>query len=200
MKTTVTEPTRHFSEQITGLKAPAKLLSSVEYENCSFSDCDFNEAKFANCRFVDCTFTACNLSVVDVGGSRFRDVVFRECKVIGVNWTKASWPKLMLSSPLKFHKCIINDSSFFGLSLEEIVIEECKAHDVDFREGNFSRANFSFTDFTHSLFGKTNLAGADLSEALNYDIDVHENNIKDARFSRHEAIRLLDSLEIELVD
>jgi len=200
MKTTVAEPTRHFSEHLTGLKSPASSISLTEYESCTFKDCDFSEMVFTGCKFIDCTFTACNLSLIEVGGSRFRDVVFRECKVIGVNWTKASWPRLALSSPLKFHKCIINDSSFFGLSLEEIVIEECKAHDVDFREGNFSRANFSFTDFTHSLFGKTSLAGADLSEAMNYDIDVHENDIKHALFSRQEAIRLLDSLEIELVD
>jgi fluoroquinolone resistance protein len=200
MKAPVDEPSKHLSEHLKGLKSSGKLLASKEYESCTFKDCDFSEVKFANCRFIDCTFTACNLSLVDVAGSSFRDVAFHECKAIGINWTKASWPKLMLSSPLKFHKCIINDSSFFGLNLEEIVMEECKAHDVDLREGNFSRANFSFTDFTNSLFGKTNLSGADMTEASNYNIDLHENNIRGARFSRHEAIRLLDCLEIELVD
>jgi hypothetical protein len=50
------------------------------------------------------------------------------------------------------------------------------------------------------LFGKTNLVSADMTEALNYNIDLHENNIKNAKFSRYEAMRLLDCLEIELVD
>jgi fluoroquinolone resistance protein len=105
-----------------------------------------------------------------------------------------------LFSPVKFFKCIINDSSFFGLSLDEIVIEACKAYDVDFREGSFSKANFTFTDFTNSLFNGTNLSGADFTEAVNYRIDINYNVINRAKFSRYEAISLLESLQIELKD
>ncbi len=74
------------------------------------------------------------------------------------------------------------------------------AHHVDFREGDFSNANFTYTDFTGCLFGNTNLTGADFSDATGYDIDIYQNVIKRAKFSRFEAVRLLDSLEIELVD
>jgi uncharacterized protein YjbI with pentapeptide repeats len=94
----------------------------------------------------------------------------------------------------------MNDSCFFGLRLEELVIQECKAHDVDFREGNFSEADFTYTDFANSLFAETNLAGANFIEAISYTIDIYHNEIKRAKFSRYEAVRLLDSLNIELVD
>ena len=80
------------------------------------------------------------------------------------------------------------------------MLEECRARDVDFREGDFSQANFTYSDFSGSFFSKTNLSGADFTEATNYDIDVFQNRIEQARFSRFEAVRLLDSLEIELVD
>lgn len=60
-------------------------------------------------------------------------------------------------------------------------MEECKAHDVDFRDGSFCRAVFTYTDFTNSLFGKTNLSGADFSEATNYDIDIFNNKISKAK-------------------
>ena len=130
----------------------------------------------------------------------FSDVFIEGCKVIGVDWTRASWSQYALASPIKLFKSIINDSSFFGLSLEEIEIEECKAHDVDFREGNFSQANFSHTDFTNSLFNNTNLTGASFIEATNYNIDIYFNEITKAKFSRFEAVRLLDSLNVELVD
>ena len=76
---------------------------------------------------------------------RFSDVVFEECKLIGIDWTKARWPNISLCSPIKFFKCILNDSIFMGLTLDEIVIEACKAHEVDFREGSFCDADFSFT-------------------------------------------------------
>ena len=94
----------------------------------------------------------------------------------------------------------MNDSSFFGLNLSELVFRECKAHNVDFAEGQFQNADFSFSDFTESTFNNTNLTGVNFTEATDYNIDIYSNIIKNARFSRHEAVQLLSSLEIELVD
>ncbi|WP_281662138.1 MULTISPECIES: pentapeptide repeat-containing protein [Halomonadaceae] len=95
---------------------------------------------------------------------------------------------------------VLNDSSFYGLSLQDLVLEECKAHNVDFREGDFSNSNFTYSDLSGCFFVNTNLTGADFSEASDYNIDIYRNIIKKAKFSRFEAVRLLDSLEIELVD
>lgn len=190
----------YWSETFKGLDLSCLEISSKEFDGCTFSACDFSEATLKNCNFVDCEFTQCNLSMVKIEYSKFNDVVFNESKLIGVNWTKVSWPGLLLSAPIKFYKSIVNDCSFYGLSLHELVLEECKAHSVDFREGDFSSANFSHTDLSGSFFTNTNLSGADFSEATNYDIDIYQNEIKRATFSRYEAVRLLDSLEIELVD
>jgi uncharacterized protein YjbI with pentapeptide repeats len=110
------------------------------------------------------------------------------------------WPNIATFSPLKFVGCILNSATFFGLNLDEIVIKDCKAHDVDFREGSFCNSDFSFTDFTNSLFSHTNLSGTDFTEAVNYRIDLNFNQIKGAKFSRYEAVSLLEGLEIELVD
>ena len=90
--------------------------------------------------------------------------------------------------------------SFFRLGLEQIVLKECKAHGVDFREGNFRGSNFTSTDFSGSMFNKTNLIGANFTNAINYNINIYLNDIKKAKFSRYEAVRLLDSIGIELVD
>lgn len=188
------------SQSFNNLNMSGIELTSKEFEGCIFKACDFSEAVFNKSKFVDCQFTGCNLSLIKIEQSQFFDVVFEECKVVGVDWTRASWSQYVFCSPIKFYKSIINDSSFFGLSLEELEIEECKAHDVDFREGNFSSANFYNTDFTNSLFNKTNLTGASFIEAINYNIDIHFNEVSKAKFSRLEALRLLEGLGIELVD
>jgi uncharacterized protein YjbI with pentapeptide repeats len=119
---------------------------------------------------------------------------------VGVDWTRADWPRFPAAGQLNFHGCTLNDSSFFGLPLQECIFDTCKARDVDFREANLTDAHCSFTDFAGALFGKTNLSGADLSGAIDYNIDVFDNRIKGAKFSRSEAVRLLTSLEIVLVD
>lgn len=190
----------YYSQHFTNLEVSGQEISAKEFEDCQFKECNFSETQFRNCKFIDCTFIKCNLSNAKVAYSRFSNVDFDECKVIGVDWTRASWSDLALASPLKFTQCILNDSSFFALKLPEIILEGCKAHDVDFREGNFYEGNFSYTDFSNSLFQNTNLQAVDFTEAANYDIDIYQNVIKGAKFSSFEAVRLLASLEIELVD
>ncbi len=190
----------YFSKTFDNLEAAGESFNEVTFENCLFQQCNFSDTRFYKCKFVDCVFTASNLSNVKVDYSKFFDTRFKESKLVGVDWTKADWPRFNLTALISFTECIINDSSFFGLALSGLELEHCKAHDVDFRQGNFDKAKFSYTDFTNSLFLKTNLREADFSEAENYDIDIFNNEIKAARFSRHEAVRLLNSLDIELMD
>jgi fluoroquinolone resistance protein len=188
------------SKTFRGLDAAGASYSGIVFENCNFENSNFSATRFYKCKFVECVFTNSNLSNIKVDYSKFVDVIFNQCKLVGVDWTKADWPRFNFTSPLKFSECVINDSSFFGLNLRELQLEYCRVHDVDFRNGNFAKANFTFSDFTHSLFMKTNLKETDFSEAEHYDIDIFNNEITAARFSRHEAIRLLNSLDIELVD
>jgi uncharacterized protein YjbI with pentapeptide repeats len=101
---------------------------------------------------------------------------------------------------MKFQRCILNDSSFFGLTLNELNLDEFKLHDADFREGNFDNSSMRYCDFSHSLFMQTSLQHVDFSESVGYAIDVLNNRITGAKFSRFEALNLLDSLGIELVD
>ena len=190
----------YFEQVFTDLNLASEIIVAKEFDGCTFESCDFSEMTFRQCKFSDCRFLKCNLSVIDIDNSKFTDVLFEDCKIIGVDWTKGVWPGLALGSPIGFKRCAIDASSFYGLSLKGVAIERCRAHDVDFREADFSRSNFSYTDLSNSLFGNTNLSNANFFEAFNYAIDVNQNVIAGAKFSRLEALRLLEGLGIELVD
>ncbi|MCJ8318255.1 MAG: pentapeptide repeat-containing protein [Colwellia sp.] len=189
-----------YSQNFNNKDFSCQILDSIEFEDCSFEECNFSNATFKQCKFIECRFVKCNLSMVNIAYSQFNDVCFETSKIVGIDWTKGNWPNLALFSPIKFTDCIINDCLFFGLELKELVLENCKAHDVDFREGDFSQSNFSYSDFSNSLFSKTNLQGVNFIEASNYQIDIYNNNITKAKFSRYQAVALLDSLDIELSD
>lgn len=188
------------SEIFQSITADGQTLRSKVFEDCGFSGCNLAAATLADCKFVDCTFTGCNLSNVKISGTRFAGVEFNESKMLGIDWTRATWPRVAVGAPLTFRKSILNDSTFLGLTLEEMVLEDCKAHGVDFRDANLARGSFVRTDFRGALFGKTNLTETDFSGAMDYSIDVFDNRIERARFTRGEALSLLDSLGIELVD
>jgi fluoroquinolone resistance protein len=183
----------------TDLSYVQETISRKTFESCVFESCDFTESFFDACSFKDCQFTKCKLTAVNVRNSKFSDVQFHDSKVLGVDWTKAYWRGLDLGAALCFKACLVNASSFYGLKQPGITFEDCRAHDVDFREAILSRATFSGTDLTNSLFVNTNLTGADFNGATHYDIDVKKNTIKNAIFCRYEAVSLLTSLGIKLV-
>ncbi|HEY6529506.1 MAG TPA: pentapeptide repeat-containing protein [Cellvibrionaceae bacterium] len=188
------------SEHFKNIEYVGAQVNACEFLECLFEKCNFSEVIFERCKFVDCEFIQCNLSNAQLRFSKFSEVCFRDSKIIGVDWTQVAWPRFVFSAPIKFFQSILSDCSFYGLNLQELVLQECKAHNVDFRDGDFNQANFTYTDLTGSLFLNTNLSAADFSEAINYDIDVLRNIIKKAKFSRFEAMRLLDRLDIEIKD
>ncbi len=196
----LTSASQYVEEHFTKLDITDSQIDNTEFEECEFSDCDLSHSVFKGCKFINCRFTRCNLSLIKIPQSRFAETTFRECKMVGIDWTRAQWSSYQFHPELKFYQCILNDSSFLGLNLHEVVMEECKAHDVDLRETQLNNAHLTYCDFTHSLFGRTNLSGADLSESVNFNIDVLDNNLSNATFSRYEALNLLESLGINLVD
>ncbi len=190
----------NFGETFSDLDLHGESIVGKEFEACTFVNCDFSEARFQRSVFDDCRFIRCNLSVLDLSGSKFTQTAFEACKLSGVDWTKAHYSDLIVGSPYTFLNSVLDYASFYGLNMQHMVMRECRVHDADFRECDLTSADLRESDFSDSLFRNTNLGGADLTLAENYRIDIHVNTIKGARFSRYEALSLLDSLEITLVD
>lgn len=187
-------------ESLADLDLVGATLDGIRFRDCSFTRCNFSEATLARCRFSDCEFQDCNLSLAVLTGSGFDGTRFTDCKMVGINWTKAHWPRLRTAKAWVFKRCVLNDSSFFGLDLREFALIDCRAIDVDFTDANGEDADFSDTDLRDSVFARTRLVGANFSGAQNYRIDIFNNDIKRARFSLPEAVALLDSLDVELQD
>jgi len=190
----------YFEQTFKDIDLAKTELSLKEFDNCSFINCNFTEAQFDKCRFCDCEFINCNLSLITIKDCTFIDTVFDSSKVIGVNWTQAAWPRVKLHSPIQFFKCTINHSVFLGLHLSEIAIVECIAHDVDFREADLTQADLRYSDFAQSQFVKTNLIKANFKYAINYNINLLNNQVKGAKFMLPEAANLLYGLGIEIID
>ncbi|MBN1120829.1 MAG: pentapeptide repeat-containing protein [Anaerolineae bacterium] len=193
------------SDEFTGetfknLALDAITVEEKEFVGCRFVGCTFQETIFRRCRFVDCEFRACDLRMINVADSSFRDVRFEESQVIAIDWTRAAWGKAGLLNKIGFVRCVLNYSTFVGLSLPELTLIESVARDVDFSETDLSGAKFAKTDLERSRFWNTNLTGADFSGAFNYSIDPANNTIKQARFSLPEAMALLYNLDIDLDD
>lgn len=179
------------------LAEQAVRFSSIEFSDCEFSGCSFSRCSFYRCRFSNCRFRNCDLGVIEVPNSRFVDVAFSDCRVTGVDWTRAgdvTDSRLPLS--ISFERCVIDYSTFFGLQLKGSRLAECTVHEADFSEADLSEADCRKSDFTGSKFLHTNLTKADFTLATNYSINPAANIVKKARFSLPEAVSLLNGFDV----
>jgi uncharacterized protein YjbI with pentapeptide repeats len=80
-----------------------------EYNNCQFRGCYFAQIDLSDCKFIGCTFVDCNLSLIRMYRSAFRDVLFKECKMLGMRFDTC----LDFGLTVAFANCQLNHSSFY---------------------------------------------------------------------------------------
>jgi fluoroquinolone resistance protein len=190
------------SQEFKGLTLPNDSLEHKTFTSCVFVKCSFRETSFLQCEFQDCTFRNCDLSLVTLKDCTFKGALFQDSQLIGINWmdTNLAKTKYILVKPVDFVKCVLNHSTFMGLSLKNVALTRCIAKDVSFEEADLSHANCTATDFTDSRFLHTNLTEADFTGAVNYSIAPALNTLKKTKFSLPEAMSLLHGLDILLTD
>mgnify|MGYP006389546557 FL=1 len=59
--------------------------------------------------------------------SKFTNTEFFSCKMNGIDWCMCNWKSLLNPLPLKFTECILDDSNFFGLEMQYVVMKMCRA-------------------------------------------------------------------------
>jgi fluoroquinolone resistance protein len=128
--------TEYIDENFKKVTYANKVVSQKFFQNCTFTDCAFQETTFQNCKFRDCTFKKCNLRLMRVVGSSFRNAIFEQSSMIGVNWVDAAWSKQGLLESIGFVECDISHSTFIGLVLKKMVLKKSTAKNVDFAEAN----------------------------------------------------------------
>jgi fluoroquinolone resistance protein len=196
----ITDAQEYFDQTFNKVHLGPDEIISGKFTDCVFFQCIFESAILNNCRFSNCLFQECNLNLVKLPGSSFPATRFEKSKLMGVDWTQATWSTSGFYSIVHFLECVISHSTFIGLELKRIQITNCIANEVDFRDADLSNADFKGTDLARSFFGNTNLSEADLSQARNYMIDPSNNILKQAKFSMPEAMALLYSMDIVLKD
>jgi uncharacterized protein YjbI with pentapeptide repeats len=170
-------------------------LAKGDYENCDFLNCDFSSTDLSKIKFTECRFTGCNLSAAGITGTAFRDIVFKDCKLLGLQFDTCN----EMLFEVQFEHCIINLANFFKRKLKNTRFIHCSLTETDFSEADLSNAVFEHCDLSGAVFDNTILEKTDFSTANNYSIDPERNKIKKATFSLPAVIGLLNKYDIEIV-
>ena len=158
--------------------------------------CDFSflDADLSNTRFMECEFYDCNLSSANVFQTGFQDVIFKDCKMLGIDFEKCS----DFAFNIKVDNCQLSHASFYKMNLSKMIFKVCKLEGVDFTECNLSTSVFDNCDLLNATFLKTNLEKADFRTSKNFIIDPENNHIKGAKFSRKSVDGLLSKYLIKI--
>ena len=172
----------------------ALKLDEAEYENCIFNQCDFSNQDLSGYKFIDCKFKVCNLSMCKLNKTTLQDVVFTDCKLLGIKFETCNPFSLSFSC----EGCQLNHSSFYQMKIPKMIFSNSALLEVDFTEANLSAAIFNNCNLSGAIFDRTNLEKADFRTAVNFSIHPLNNQIKKARFSRENLMGLLYAFNINL--
>ena len=167
-------------------------LSKGEYENCTFTNCNFEEINLTEFKFVNCEFQDCNWSLARLDGTVLREVKFKDCKMLGLQFETCNDFGLSFS----FENCQLNHSTFFQMNIKKTIFKNCQLREIDYSETNLTNVIFDNCDLSQAIFAHSILDKADFRTAYNYSIDPENNRLKKAKFSVAGISGLLDQYDI----
>jgi len=165
-----------------------------EYDNCSFTNCIFSNIFISKTNFNKCSFTGCDFSNIKFNNIGLKDVLFIECKLLGVHFNYCN-PILFQA---EFSKCNLNFSSFYKLKLKKAKFSDNAMNEVDFSECDLTAATFKNCDLTKAIFDQSILEKADFRSAYNFSINPKKNRVKKAKFSLEGAVGLLNTYDLDI--
>ncbi len=172
----------------------ANPLPKGDYEYCTFINCNLADADLAHIKLLDCVFIDYNLSMANITGTAFRDVRFKDCKMLGLHFDTCS--KFGLS--LGFENCNLNHCSFYQTKVKKTTFKNTQLREVDFTEADLTGSFFDGCDLSAAIFQKTILEKCDFRTSFNYVIDPENNKIKKAKFALTGIAGLLEKYGIEI--
>ena len=169
-------------------------LPTGEYEGCWFLNCNFEKVNLSSIKFIECEFVGCNLSLAKLDNTAFGDVIFKDCKMLGLHFEQAS----SFNFTVRFENCTLDHTSFYKVKMKSTLFSNVKLMEVDFTETVLTGTNFEQCDLKGAKFEHTNLEKADFRTSFNFSIDPALNMLKGAKFSFAGIQGLLDKYDIEI--
>lgn len=167
-------------------------LKKGEYLNCSFVNCNLSERDLSSFLFEECEFINCNLSSAKLINSSFQNILFKNSKLLGVDFSQCN-PFLLT---FKFEECNLSYSNFFELNLKATLFDTCILENIDFTSSNLQQSVFENCKMNESVFEQSNLSQVNFTNSTSLSIDPNKNILKKTQFSKENAFALLQHIDI----
>ncbi|MFQ9315664.1 MAG: pentapeptide repeat-containing protein [Dysgonomonas mossii] len=134
----------------------------------------------------------CNLSMADLNQSTLNNIHFKNCKMLGVKFNHCH----DFIFHVDFENCILDYASFEKRKMSKTRFKDTSLKGVDFGGADLKQSKFLEADLEEAIFYNTNIQEVDFTTAYNYSIDLSQNQIKKACFSKDGLAGLLNQFDI----
>ncbi|MEZ4470590.1 MAG: pentapeptide repeat-containing protein [bacterium] len=162
----------------------------AEFYGCTFVGCAWPDAQTTRWILEGCRFESCDLSLWRPVGCTFADVAFRECKLVGVEWTAVS----PLRFEARFDACDLSLGRFSGLDLTHARFTDCRLREADLASVNLRRAALGGSDLEGAALEGADLRDADLRGATLPPLDLDATRLRGARVDVPTALAIVREL------
>ncbi len=181
---------KKYRETITAVNFSESRNDRDDYESCEFVNCTFTDISELN--FVNCLFRNCNMSNMKVNNSKLQDIAFADCKLLGINFSRAR----DFAFEIHCKNCNLDYVSFDSKKMNKSIFENCKMHNINFTQADLSKIQLIECDLYESVFNNTNVSGVDFTRARHFSIDPTMNNVRKAKFLTQDLPGLLDKFDL----
>ena len=161
-------------------------------------DKEHSHGKTFLCKFINCRFDQCTIISLKSKYSEIKNAVFHKCNLVGIHWhtllPSGKYPYAVNA----LENCCIKYNTFTEMNFTKFNFSDSIILESLFENCNLTECNFKNCRLEGTQFFKCNLQKADFRDAKGYVIDIHNNQMKAARFSFPDVIRLLETLNIKI--
>jgi fluoroquinolone resistance protein len=171
-----------------------QVIRGREFHNCTFKQCDFSNSEFSGNKFIDCVFECCNLSLMKLGNTALQSIIFKDCKILGVNFHECS----DFLFTVEFESCLLDYASFANKKMLKTRFNKSSLKETSFAQANLAGSVFAQCDLAGVVFNRTDLTSVNFATAQNYTIDPEINTMKKAIFSAEGLAGLLVKHQLKI--
>jgi len=193
-------------ESISGIVAEGSIFTDVhwgsvadsEFQGCTFVGSDLSKAGVGASRFIECRFERCDMSLWKPIDSMFGECGFEDCRMLGIDWTMASWPRVPLHEANFFVRCDLSMGTFADLDLGAVRFNDCRLRETSYRFARLGGSDFEGSDCLGADFHGADLSGARLVGVLGLVLDPLSTKLAGATVDAPAGVAILESLGINL--
>jgi fluoroquinolone resistance protein len=185
-----------FEDAVVGGLGPntdAGILSGKEFYRCTFRNIQLHASRWTRTRLEECIFESCDLSHMNPSQLSLREVTFKNCKLMGVDWSGLeSYPEM------RFESCNLRYASFSRLALNKTSFTGSVLSEASFVDTQLVDASFDGCELSGARFDRCDLRRASFADTRGLLLDPKSNNVKSARIPVEAALRLAESLGLHI--